>query len=148
MLGCNIFLSFFFLLAQEFPKEESLPQSESLISQEQVKEAEQGDSFGEQKEGTMDRIPKLLFFVFGFSGVMISFVYGEFSIAFYDYYSEMEPEELNKLTFITFMIEGVGELAGGLTLAFFSKKMKKLVLYNTIIGCCFILCVFAIWQGF
>jgi len=60
----------------------------------------------------------------------------------------MEAEKLNQLTFITFMIEGVGELAGGLTLAFFSKKMKKLVLCNTIIGFCFIVCIFSIWQGF
>ena len=31
----------------------------------------------------------MLFFIFGFSGVMISFVYGEFSIAFFDYYGSM-----------------------------------------------------------
>jgi hypothetical protein len=46
------------------------------------------------------------------------------------------------------MIEGIGELAGGITLAFFAKKMKRLVYYNTAIGFCFILCVFTIWVGF
>lgn len=46
------------------------------------------------------------------------------------------------------MIEGAGELVGGLTLAFFSKYMKRLVLSNTIIGFSFLLCIFTIWQGF
>ncbi len=30
---------------------------------------------------------------------MISFIYSEFSVAFYSYYSYMQEEELNKLTF-------------------------------------------------
>lgn len=35
---------------------------------------------------------------------MISFVYSELSVTFYKYYPDMEAEELNKLTFVTFMV--------------------------------------------
>jgi hypothetical protein len=42
------------------------------------------------------------------SGIMISFVYGQFSILFYKYYTDLSKEELNKLTFTTFIIEGAG----------------------------------------
>jgi len=75
MLGCNIFLSFFFLLAEEFPKETSPMQEQSLISQQETDQLEE-PSAAEQKEQNVKDIPKLLFFIFGFSGVMISFVYG------------------------------------------------------------------------
>jgi Na+/alanine symporter len=50
----------------------------------------------------------LLFFVFAFSGIMISFVYSELSVTFYKEYADMEVEVLNKLTFVTSMIEGCG----------------------------------------
>lgn len=46
----------------------------------------------------------MLFFVFAFSGIMISFVYSELSVTFYQYYTDMADEDLNKLTFVTFMI--------------------------------------------
>lgn len=33
-----------------------------------------------------------MFFVFAYSGIMISFVFGLLSIAFYQYYGDMEDE--------------------------------------------------------
>ena len=52
--------------------------------------------------------PYLFYFVFGFSGVILSFVYTELSIAYYHYYPDEQEEALNRLTFLTFMIEGFG----------------------------------------
>ena len=65
-------------------------------------------------------------FCYIMSGVMISFVYGQFSILFYKYYQNSTKEELNKLTFTAFIIEGAGEFCGGLIIALFSKRIKNL----------------------
>jgi hypothetical protein len=94
------------------------------------------------------KIPKLLFFTFAFSGIMISFVYSELSISFYKYYQGMEDEELNKLTFFTSMIEGCGEFLGGLILALFASKMKNVVFYYFLNGLLFIGSTLIMWQGF
>lgn len=98
--------------------------------------------------GHSNKIPRLLFFTFAFSGVMISYVYSEFSICFYRYYSEMEAEQLNKLTFVTFMVEGCGEFVGGLLLALFAHKMDKVVFFNLANSLLFVGSVVAMWRGF
>lgn len=95
-----------------------------------------------------NKIPKLLFFTFAFSGVMISYVYSELSICFFRYYSEMEDEQLNKLTFTTFMVEGCGEFVGGLLLALFAHKMQQIVLFNLANSLLFVGSVVVMWQGF
>lgn len=79
---------------------------------------------------------------------MISFVFGLFSLAFYEYYGEMEAEELNRLTFVTFMIEGCGEFAGGLAVALLAHRMRRIVLLNFLNSLLFFGCVVALWQGF
>lgn len=82
-------------------------------------------------------IPTLFIFIFALSGVMISFVYGQFSILFYNYYKDMSKEQLNKLTFTAFMVEGCGECLGGLLLAIFSKKITNFPLTYTLNGLLF-----------
>jgi len=52
--------------------------------------------------------PWSIVFCYVMSGVMISFVFGQFSILFYRYYQDLTKEQLNRLTFTAFMIEGVG----------------------------------------
>ena len=86
--------------------------------------------------------------MFGYSGIMISFVFGLFSLAFYQYYGEMEAEELNRLTFVAFMIEGCGEFVGGLAVALFAHKMKRTVLFNFLNSLLFLGCVVGMWRGF
>ena len=86
--------------------------------------------------------------MFGYSGIMISFVFGLFSLAFYQYYGEMEAEELNRLTFVAFMIEGCGEFVGGLAVALFAHKMKRTVLFNFLNSLLFLDCVVGMWRGF
>ena len=98
--------------------------------------------------GHSNKIPRLLFFTFDFSGVMISYVYSEFSICFYRYYGEMEAEQLNKLTFTAFMVEGCGEFAGGLLLALFAHKMRQVVFFNLANSLLFVGSVVAMWLGF
>ena len=79
---------------------------------------------------------------------MISYVYSELSICFYRYFGEMGDEQLNKLTFSTFMVEGCGEFAGGLVLALFASRMEKIVFFNLANSLLFMGSVLLMWQGF
>lgn len=82
------------------------------------------------------------------SGIIISFIYCLLSIIIYQTFEDnMEDTELNKLTFILFIFEGVGELFGGLAVIFLSKLIdnpaKTLIFTNSL----FILSVGIIMLG-
>lgn len=62
-------------------------------------------------------------------------------MAFYEYYREMEAEELNRLTFVTFMIEGCGEFVEALVvMILFAHKVlfnffNSLLFMGCVVGC-------------
>lgn len=110
---------------------------QSLVSEDNIKASEVDDSTINDGQSIKRPIPILFIFIFALSGVMISFVYGQFSILFYKYYKDMSKEELNRLTFTAFMIEGCGECLGGLLLAVFSTKITNIPFTYTINGLLF-----------
>ena len=54
------------------------------------------------------KLPLNLFFCFSMSGVILSFLFIKLSMLFYQYFGDLEKEELNHMTFMAFMIEGCG----------------------------------------
>ncbi len=102
---------------------------DSLITEPEGSQSRDEASMRGEMEGrgvsAKRRHPWEMVFCYAMSGVMISFVYGQFSILFYKYYTDISKEELNKLTFTAFMVEGAGEFCGGLVIALFSKRVKS-----------------------
>lgn len=62
---------------------------------------------------------------FGFTGVIIAFIYNTLSIIIYRTFDYMGDEELNRLTFIIFIFEGVGEIIGGIIVIIFSRRIQS-----------------------
>lgn len=68
-----------------------------------------------------------IIFIFCFSGIMISFVFCQLSVIFYQTFDEVYgKEELNRVTFVAFVVEGVGEFLGGLSVVFGQAVLKKI----------------------
>lgn len=83
---------------------------------------------------------------FSFSGIIIAFIFSYVSIIIYrTFEKDMSDEELNYLTFILFIFEGIGEFLGGLSMIFLSSRIKDPAKALLVIHFLFILSVIIIY---
>lgn len=59
----------------------------------------------------------------------------------------MSEVELNRLSFVIFIFEGIGELLGGLFMIFMSHKIKDVPFMIMLMTTCFMASLFIIWMG-
>ena len=114
MLGAIVLTSLFFL---------KLPQPDS--SSTRIPEA--SESMITEREENRSRWPPFkMAFCFIFVGIVVAFIYNTLSIIVYrTFEGQMDDTQLNQLTFIIFIFDGIGGILGGLFVVLASKRISS-----------------------
>ena len=118
-------ISFFFLFLKD-----PLPEDLNLLVEENSSPKSSPDrsviSSNSTHEERNNSGPYHAIGCFVFTGFIIAFIYNTLSIILYKTFEDsMDETALNRLTFIIFIFEGVGEIIGGLCVVVFSRKITS-----------------------
>ena len=131
VMDVGIFVISLFFLAVRDPRPVDLPTS--IISEEPEEHQLHGSS------------PYTLGGCFAFTGLIVAFIYNTFSIVVYRTFEDkMSDTDLNRLTFLLFIFEGIGEFLGGMFVAIFSNRVRNPAKVYLLIASVFVFAGFGI----